>query len=169
MKYIGLLLCTMMCLNGNIVKSKNIENNKVSSTEIKQANRIETNDTLSILNELLDEYYLMHEQDSSDERVVELISKTEEMVSFLENDEVSLGSCRIGGVSTLEVLPALTFVDATRLVIDAIAVFSAAGLKLSAELLTVAFGNTDITRHYTPVYGGRAISSSITSELLLIK
>ncbi len=146
-KYLGLLLCASICFSGNAAKKSESGETKIVTKELRIANRI-GNSTIDSLNNLLDE------------RLSELISKTEGMIAMLQNGEVSESASRIGGVSTHDVLPALTFPTATSLVIDAIAAFSAAGYKLSAELLTVAFGNTDPDRTYVPVYGGRMITSS---------
>lgn len=158
-RYLGLLLCASICFSGNIVKTSECGEAKSFTKELRKANRVENNN-VAALNELLNDYYVMLEQNPLDERLSELITKTEGMIDMLENGEVSVSSSRIGGASTHDVLPALTFPTATSLVIDAIAAFSAAGYKLSAELLTVAFGNTNPDRTYVPVYGGRMITSS---------
>lgn len=115
-------------------------------------------DTVTLLQGQIEEYAAMLEY-AADESEVAALNR------LIENTQRLIDGC--GGTSSqAETTTAVADTGTAVLlaVSDLVAAFIQCSYKLSAELLTYAIGNDGATV-YTPVYGSRVISSSVTEEI----
>lgn len=154
-----LFLCTTILSVKLSLPIKSVEANVVQTQQNEEQTEIDPSeiDVVETLEMQIAEYQSMMEQ-GNQEQLQKLICKTQEIIDeYIQskngNSGISTYAYGDGGIGDT-VVP------------TAIATFSAAQFKLSAELLTVAYNNANIfisEGRYVPVYGGRTVTSSVTT------
>lgn len=121
-------------------------------------------DTVSALRQQIVEYQTMRKQTKDEEtkdKLDNLIASTQRLVDCCV--EQSLDAANEGIVSYADVGETIGY-ETT--IATAIGLFSSMGYKLSAELLTLAADNRYSELIYSPIYGGRAISSPLLQKIM---
>lgn len=121
-------------------------------------------DTVSALRQQIVEYQTMRKQTKDEEtkdKLDNLIASTQRLVDCCV--EQSLDAANEGIVSYADVGETIGY---ETIIATAIGLFSSMGCKLSAELLTLAADNRYSELIYSPIYGGRAISSPLLQKIM---